>query len=50
LRATVIKQATTETDTQIAGTALIALRDNLGQGDIDRERLARRAQLSTRRG
>jgi hypothetical protein len=36
-------QATTETDTQIAGTALIALRDNLGQGDIDRERLARRA-------
>jgi hypothetical protein len=39
----VLWQATTETDTQIAGTALIALRDNVGQGDIDTDRLARRA-------
>ena len=36
-------QATGETDTQVAGTALIALRDNVSQGDIDKDRLARRA-------
>ncbi len=39
----VLWQATAETDTQVAGTALIALRDNVGQGDIDKDRLARRA-------